>query len=58
MPVVGRGDRNRVEVLVVERPANVLDALRRFAGLVLETLGPAFEQAAVNVNQVANPTIV
>ncbi len=57
VPVVWRGDGDRVHVLVVEDLAEVLDALRRLLGLVL-LLGDGVEGAlkapVVHVTQVGD----
>src|SRR5262249_5062131 len=54
VPVVRRGDRDGVEVLVLERLADVFDALRGDAILLLDRLAPRFPKALVRVDQVGD----
>ena len=52
MPVVAGGHRDRVQVLVLQRLADVLEALGLRAALVLDLLDAVGEQAAVRIDQV------
>jgi hypothetical protein len=52
--VVGGGDRDCVQVLVLERLADIRDTLRRDAVLLLDRLRPRFPQALVRVDQVGD----
>jgi len=54
MPVVGRGDRHRVEFLVVQGLADVLDALGRVAATGLDRVGAGREQPTVGIDQVGD----
>src|SRR5207244_12153451 len=53
MPVVGRGNRDRVEVLVLQGLADVLHAGRLVAAFS-DLLPAGLEQAGVGVDQVSN----
>ena len=52
--MVGGGDRDRVELLVVQGLADVLHARRRVAALIPDLLPARLEQAAVGVDQVGD----
>src|SRR4051812_5057026 len=54
MPMVGRGDGHRVEVLVVQGLANVLHRLGCVARLVLDPFGGRGEQPAVGIDNIAD----
>ena len=54
VPVVGRGDHQRVDALVVEHAPEVLDGLGPLAAQRLDLGGPAGEQARVDVGQVGD----
>ena len=54
VPMVRRGNRNRVEALVVERLAEVLHAAGRCAAVPFDGLGHHGEQAAVGVGQIGD----
>ena len=49
--MVRRGDGNHVEVLVLERLADVLKTLRRVAALLTNFLAARLEQAPVGIDQ-------
>ena len=50
MPMIGRGDRNRVDAAIVEEPADVGHALRAAADLS----APLVEHALVDIAQAGN----
>ena len=52
--MVGRGDGDGVEVLVVQRLAEVLHALGRVAGQLLHHFASRGEQPAVGIDQVGD----
>jgi hypothetical protein len=54
MPVIGRGDRDGIEVLVIERLANVGDHRWLISAVFDFGLGPHFEQARVGIDQVGD----
>src|SRR5262249_41928365 len=58
VPVVGRGDRDGVEVPVFQGGAHVLDGARHVAAACLHGLGPGGEGARVGVDQIYHPDVL
>ena len=58
VPVVGRDNGNGIEGLVVQGPANVLDADGRVAGRSLHEVASGGEQPAVGIDQVGDLDIL
>ena len=54
VPMVRRGDRDGVEILVVEHLAEVLHALGRVAAALLDRRAAGSEQPAVGIDQIGD----
>ena len=55
--MIGRGNRDDIQILVLERLADVLKTLRRIAALLSNLPAPRLEQASIWINQVSDLNI-
>src|SRR5207248_8269927 len=58
VPVIGRGYGDGVELLVLQGRADVLHALGRVAGELLDRLRPRAEEPAVRVDQISDLAVL
>jgi hypothetical protein len=54
VPVVGSGDRNDVQVLVIQNRAEVLNAMGRVAAALLHRFATGCKQPGVGIDQICN----
>ncbi len=54
VPVIGRGDRDRVDRLVLEHPADVLNSGRRAASLFRDLVEPLLERPRIGIDEIGD----